>query len=91
MVDEERYDINAKVTKNEGEVSTFYKCTDTCILCLTKLQHFKVMWVVGVLFVLEKDTGPVPEDLWVEGQDEETEPEEGEGVCWCHAGRSAGR
>lgn len=48
------------------------------------------------LFVLKKnlcwkkDTGSVSKDLWLERQDEETQSEEGEGVCWCNAGSSAG-
>lgn len=57
-------------------------------------DHFKRMalqlstWLCHLCW--KKDTGLVSEDLWVEGQDEEAKPEESEGVCWRHAGSSAG-
>lgn len=35
------------------------------------------------------DSEPLAEDLWAEGQNEETEPEESEGVGRRHAGSSA--
>lgn len=85
MVDEERYDINSKVTKNDREVSNIcdypfefypflckismkayiqFKGTQTvCKQYSLRIENFEVTMRVGLSFVLEKDTGPVSEDL----------------------------
>lgn len=45
---------------------------------------------MSLWFALHKDTELVSKNLWAEGQDEETELEEGEDVCRSHAGSPAG-
>lgn len=65
MVDEERYDINAKVMKNDREVrriTNFKGCTLSVKHSLGE-EHFKIVLTAGLSSVLETDPGPVSEDL----------------------------
>ncbi len=78
VVDEERYDIQSKVGKNEKEVHVVVLKMPLLMHCLIALTDASAI-----------DCRFKPQNLWAEGKNEETCLEESEGVCWSHDGGSA--
>lgn len=67
--------------------------TFCCFKTALKMPKRKsINWCIRLLAIIYAfgiDSRFKPQNLWAEGQNEETCPEESEGVCWSHAGGSA--